>query len=70
MTDSGPGPGFNDYQNLAARVLAEAKVQPTPRSGPRDLPTGWWPQGSVLRVALIILAVVVMIGWILTALNN
>ena len=66
-----PGFGFNDYPSLKDHFAAEARVPAPPRRGPLGLPTGWWPSPrTFLRFVLVVIAALIVAGWILTALNS
>ena len=53
------------------RATTEARVAEARRAGLGLLRSGRWPSaGSVARVMLVLIAAVVIMGWILTAANR
>lgn len=54
-----------------ARALGDVKVAEARQAGNGIRQLGWWPQaGTVAKFILVILGVIVLIGWLLTALNH
>jgi hypothetical protein len=64
----GYGDGMNDLGR--ARPLAESTVSDGSRRRPNHLDADRWPAvGTVLRVIGLVLLALVILGWVLTALN-
>jgi hypothetical protein len=64
----GLGDGMNDLGST--RALAESAVSDAQRRRHGRLGTGRWPSvGTMLRIIVAIFVAIVLIGWLLTALN-
>jgi hypothetical protein len=69
-----PGNDFGQQGELLSKaVLSDVKAKDATRFDPQRAhrTIGWWPQaGTVAKFILVVLGVIVLIGWLLTALNH
>lgn len=71
MIDNSGGFERNTYPGMSG--LADSKVSETERRarGARGLVTGHWPSGrTMVRVIALALGGVVLVAWVLTAVNS
>ena len=69
MSFLGQDDGYQGLVNAGALGKVKAAEAREAGNGVRQL--GWWPQaGTVAKVILAVLGVIVLIGWLLTALNH
>jgi hypothetical protein len=67
---------FTGLESSQADIVAKAgTVEPRVKDALRrprvSAPTGWWPDtGTVLRAIAVLFVVIVLAGWLLTALNH
>ncbi len=65
----GLGDGNNDFSGLPG--LADSRVSDAQRQRPRHVESERWPDaGTVLRVLALVVGAIVLVGWVLTALNG
>ena len=67
-----PGNDLGTQGELISKAaLGDAKAKDALREAPIHRQPGWWPEaGTVARFILVVIGVIVLIGWLLTALNH